>query len=265
MILHMSDLRDWMLGLPALGQYTFTAEEAYIQQPAISAASTNAALARAETAGLIVTPVRGFHVVVPLEDRGVSAPSWRLFLDPMMAHLGLKYYVGILTAATHHGASPQAAQVTQVVVPRQRRPVDVGRNRIEFVVWHGMASAPIELVNAPSGRYRMATPELTALDLVRYSSRAGGWGNVVSVLHDLAPAVRPSHFRPVLAMQPAAADIARLGYLLEQLGVADIAAPLHRWIEGRPERWVPLVPGSGRAGVRDPRWRIVINESIEPD
>ena len=265
MILHMSDLRDWILGLPGHGQYTFSTRDACDQQPAISAASTNAALARAEAAGLIVTPVRGFHVVVPLEDRGLGAPSWRIFLDPMMTDLSLPYYVGLLTAAAHHGASPQAAQVTQVVVPRQRRPIDVGRGRIEFVVCHDTASAPIEFVNAPSGRYRMATPELTALDLVRYSSRAGGWGNVMSVLRDLAPALRRSHFRPVLATEPAAADIARLGYLLGRLGAADTAAPLHHWIDARPESWVPLVPASGRAGVRDPRWRIIVNESIEPD
>jgi len=30
------------------------------------------------------------------------------------------------------------------VVTRQRRPVDVGRGRIEFVVWHELASAPIQ-------------------------------------------------------------------------------------------------------------------------
>jgi len=265
MIQHMSDLRDWLLSLPGRGQYTFTTREAHGQQPNVSPASTTSALARAETAGLIVTPVRGLHVVVPLEDRGVGAPSWRLFLDPMMTYLGLAYYVGLLTAAAHHGASPQAAQVAQVVVPRQRRRIQVGRSRIEFVVQRDVASAPVELANAPSGRYRIATPELTALDLVRYSARAGGWGNVVTVLRDLAPALRPSHFRPVLATEPAVADIARLGYLLERLGAPDAAAPLHRWFEARPEHWVPLVPRSGRPGVRDPRWRIVINESIEPD
>jgi len=48
----ISDLRDRMLGLPAQGQYTFTAQEARKRQPAISAASTNAALARTEAAGL---------------------------------------------------------------------------------------------------------------------------------------------------------------------------------------------------------------------
>jgi hypothetical protein len=265
MIQHMSDLRAWLLGLPGRGQYTFTTVEARGQQPTVSAASTTAALARAETAGLIVTPVRGFHVVVPLEDRGVGAPSWRLFLDPMMGYLGLAYYVGLLTAAAHHGASAQAAQVVQVVVLHQRRPIGVGRSRIEFVVNRDIGKAPVEFVNAPSGRYRIATSELTALDLVRYSSRAGGWGNVVTVLRDLAPALRPSRFRPVLATEPAVADVARLGYLLERLEVPDIAAPLHRWIEARPERWVPLVPGAGRAGIRNPRWRIVINESIESD
>jgi predicted transcriptional regulator of viral defense system len=265
MIQRMSDLRDWLLGLPGRGQYTFTTREARSRQPTVSAASTTAALARAETAGLIVTPIGGFHVVVPLEDRGISTPSWRIFLDPMMTYLGLAYYVGLLTAAAHHGASPQAAQVVQVVLPHQRRRIEVGRSRLEFVVSRDMTRAPVEFVNAPSGRYRIATPELTALDLVRYSARAGGWGNVFTVLRDLAPALRPSHFRPVLATGPAGADIARLGYLLERLGTPDTAAPLHRWIEARPERWVPLVPASGRAGVRDPRWRIVINESIEPD
>ena len=265
MIQRMSDLRDWLLGLPARGQYTFTTREARGRQPTVSAASTTAALARAETAGLIVTPVGGFHVVVPLEDRGIGTPSWRIFLDPMMTYLGLAYYVGLLTAAAHYGASPQAAQVVQVVLPHQRRRIELGHSRLEFVVSRDMARAPVELVNAPSGRYRIATPELTALDLVRYSARAGGWGNVFTVLRDLAPALRPSRFRPVLATEPAGADIARLGYLLERLGVPDTAAPLHGWIGARPERWLPLVPGSGRAGVRDPRWRIVINESIEPD
>ena len=51
MSLLMSDLRDWMLGLPAQGLHTFTAQEARTRQPAISAASTNAALARARGRG----------------------------------------------------------------------------------------------------------------------------------------------------------------------------------------------------------------------
>ena len=102
----MSDLRDWLLGLPGRGQYTFTTREARGRQPTVSAASTTAALARAETAGLIVTPVGGFHVVVPLEDRGIGTPSWRIFLDPMMTYLGLAYYVGLLTAATHPWCLP---------------------------------------------------------------------------------------------------------------------------------------------------------------
>src|SRR3970282_936946 len=124
--------------------------------------------------------------------------------------------------------------VVQVVVLHQRRPIEVGRGRIEFVVNRDIAKTPVELVNAPSGRYRTATPELHALDLVRYSARAGGWGNVVTVLRDLEPALRPSHFRPVLATEPAVADVARLGYLLEWLEVPDTPSPLTRWVRARP-------------------------------
>ena len=59
MIVHMSDLRSWVLGLPGRGQYTFTSEEARAQIPAVSAASTTAVLRRAQAAGVIVSPVRG--------------------------------------------------------------------------------------------------------------------------------------------------------------------------------------------------------------
>jgi hypothetical protein len=61
------------------------------------------------------------------------------------------------------------------------------------------------------------------------------------------------------------ADVARLGYLLERFGAPDIAAPLHRWLASQHEQWVPLVPAAGRAGLRDARWRIVVNAAIEPD
>ena len=91
-----------------------------------------------------------------------------------------------------------------------------------------IAKAPLELVHAPSGRYRIATPELTAIDLVHCSARAVGWGNVVTVLRGLAPGLRPSRFRAVLAKEPAVADVARLSYLLDWLDVPDSAAALHR-------------------------------------
>ncbi len=264
----MSSLREWALGLPAQGRFTFTTAEARAHQANVSAAGTAAALDRAEADRIIVSPVRGFHVVLPLEDRGIGAPSWRLFLDPLMTHLQMPYYVGLLTAASIHGASAQAAQAVQVITPRPRRPIRVGRLAIEFIVRRTAGQAPVELVTTPSGRMRVATPEVVGLDLVRYPSRAGGWGNVITVLQDLAPSMRRSGMRKALAVEPTTPDVQRLGHFLARVGADGVADALADELGNRRSIWVPLVPGEPTAAEpmgRDPRWRVVVNAELAAD
>jgi predicted transcriptional regulator of viral defense system len=264
----MESLRDWVLGLPALGRYTFTTGEARVHQVHISAAGTAAALGRARADAIIASPVRGFHVVLPLEDRMIGTPAWRLFLDPLMEHLRMPYYVGLLTAASLHGAGAQAPQVVQVVAAKARRPVTVGRLRIEFVVRKTAGRAPVELLTTRSGRVRVATPEVVALDLVRYPARAGGWANVLTVLRNLAPRLRHAGMRKALAVEPAAPDLQRLGHLLERVGADAAATVLASALDDRHVTWVRLAPDMPREdgeAERDPRWRIIVNSTIEPD
>lgn len=263
----MSSLRDWALALPAQGRFTFSTAEAR-DATGGSEAALAAALGRAEADRLIASPVRGFHVVLPLEDRGVGTPSWPLFLDPLMAHLALPYYVGLLTGASIHGASGQAAQVVQVVTARPRRPVRHGRLAIEFVVRSAAATAPVELRTTPSGRMRVGTLEVIALDLVRYPAKAAGWGNVVSVLRDLAPSLRRNAMRAAMAVEPATSEIQRLGHLLERAGAGAVLPALEAELAERRVGWVPLVPGepsTGNAAERDGRWRVLVNVEPEAD
>lgn len=264
----MSTLRDWILALPSQGRFTFTTAEAGAASEGSSVAAVAAALDRAEADRVIASPVRGFHVVLPLEDRGTGTPSWRLFLDPLMVHLGLAYYVGLLTAAAIHGASGQAAQVVQVLVPRARRPVRAGRLVVEFVVRRMASEAPVELRTTPSGRMRVATPEVVALDLVRYPSRAAGWSNVATVLQDLAPSLRPAGMRAALAVTPATPELQRLGHLLERTGGGAALAVLEAELATRRTAWVPLIPGEpleAATSARDPRWHVMVNREPEVD
>lgn len=264
----MSSLREWAIELPAQGRYTFTTAEARAHQSDISAAGTAAALGRAEADGIIASPIRGFHVVLPLEDRAIGTPSWRLFLDPLMTHLQLPYYVGLLTAASIHGAAAQSAQVVQVVVARPRRPVRVGRLAIEFIVRKTVRQAPVELRTTTSGRVRIATPDVVALDLVRYPGHSSGWSHVLAVLRDLAPTLRRPGMRKAFAMEPTTAEIQRLGHLLGRLGADEVAAMLQAELQTRRSSWVPLDPQavvSRREAERDPRWRVVVNVDLELD
>lgn len=46
-----------------------------------------------------------------------------------MRYLKLDYRVSLLRAAAYHGASHQAAMVFQVIVPKQLRGFDIGRQK----------------------------------------------------------------------------------------------------------------------------------------
>jgi hypothetical protein len=115
---------------------------------------------------------------------------------------------------------------------------------------------------------RVGAPEVVALDLVRYPVKAAGWGNVATVLRDLAPSLRRSAMRAAMAVEPATSEIQRLGHLLERAGADAVLPALEAELTGRRLGWVPLVPGEG-GGVdvaeRDGRWRVLVNVEPEAD
>ena len=264
----MSSLRDWALALPAQGRFTFSTAEAR-DATGGSEAALAAALGRAEADRLIASPVRGFHVVLPLEDRGVGTPSWQLFLDPLMTHLALPYYVGLLTGASIHGASGQAAQVVQVVTARPRRPVRHGRLAIEFVVRSdGRGRHPSSCARHRRAGCVSATPEVVALDLVRYPAKAAGWGNVAYGAPGPRAVAAPERHaggdgrRARHVGDPAPRPPARAG------GGRRRPAALEAELAERRVGWVPLVPGepsTGDAAERDGRWRVLVNVEPEAD
>jgi hypothetical protein len=90
-------------------RYTFTRSELEVELKLGRAALTKA-LQRLHRAGRIQMIRRGFFVIVPLEYAagGLVPPDW--FIDDLMRFLEQPYYVGVLTAATLHGAGHQQPQ-----------------------------------------------------------------------------------------------------------------------------------------------------------
>lgn len=247
----------------ARGQVTFNLNEAS-QARAVSLDSIRSVLSRAQRDSLIFSPVRGFYVVVPPEYRDEGAPPWRWFLAPMLRYLGAPYYVGLLSAAAQHGASPQASQEVQVIVDRHVRPKIAGRQRIAFIQRKRAAEAPVVEVTTPTGTLRVSTPEMTMLDLVAYPSRAAGWGNIASILPDLATLTSRKGWTEALRVEPRTTEVQRLGHLLDRVGAARTDT-LEAWLKKRPVEPTLLVPGGGATGDYDPHWHIVINAAVEAD
>ena len=112
---------------------------------------------------------------------------------------------------------------------------------------------------------RVATPEATAYDLVRFASAAGHLSNVATVLRELAEKLDPEALAKLSGVY-GAPDTQRLGYLLDRLGERALAEALARALEEQRVRTVLLAPRQRRGrATRDERWKVTPNVDFEVD
>jgi predicted transcriptional regulator of viral defense system len=250
--------------LQARGRYHFTTNDV-VQALGVSLAAARAALRRLKAKGLVASPHRGFHVIVPPEYHGLGCLPADQFIPDLMRHLGEPYYVALLSAAAYHGAAHQRPQRFQVIVPTARRGIVCGGVSVDFVARRNMAATPVIQRNTPRGILRIASPEATALELVGYPDRGGGLSNVATVLVELVESM-DARALEVEAKRAPMALVQRLGYLLSLVEAEEYAAALEPVLgEGTPFI-VALSPAVSMAGaVRDMRWRVAINVEVEPD
>ena len=247
--------------LAGSGLYHFTTADA-VKALGVSPVAARGALRRLAAKGAIASPHRGFHVIVPPEYRRLGCLPAEQFVPQLMAHLGVAYYTGLLTAAQFHGAAHQRPQAFQVMVEKNRAAIECGGVRVDFFARKAIVRVPVAEVNTPRGVLRLSSPEATAIDLVGYQHHAGGLDAVATVLAELAERLDPEK----LAATAGSAPIPwaqRLGYLLERAGVNDRTEGLAKWVRDHATEYARLVPGRRRVGERSKRWRLLVNAKVE--
>jgi len=253
----------WVEQLQSRGRYTFTRAEAQ-EQTSRSLVAAQSALRRLRQQGRLASPRRGFYVIVPPEYRAAGSPPASWFIDDVMRLVGRPYYVGILSAAALHGAAHQQPQVFQVVTEVPMRTMSAGRVSVHFFMCGNVEMMPVTMRQTQTGQMRIATPETTAFDLVRYPKAAGHLSNAATVLTDLHERIDPGKLADV-AQFVRLPDVQRLGYLLDLVGASDAAGTLHQWLRGRHPRVVPLRSGTRVRAAIDARWHVLPNEKVEID
>lgn len=255
------------------GRVVFTASEARAALGIGQGALLDAA-ERLQRRKHLIRPRHGFYVIVPPQFIGWGAPPPSWYIDALMAHSDCPYYVGLLTAADLHGASHQAVMEFQVITDRQLAAIGVGRSNIVFRCRKDMAAVAngIDKRKTDTGFMKIASVELTALDLLRYPRGAGGLDHTATVLVDLGPQIEPAKLAALSgAFERSVAQ--RLGCLLERLGYGERTHEMHEaLIRSGATYWVELDPledaGSdfSRAVVkRDEHWRVKVRRPPEPD
>jgi predicted transcriptional regulator of viral defense system len=255
---------ELLIELASRGRYHFTTDEA-MRALGTSPVATRAALRRLKKKGGLASPHRGFHVIVPPEYRRLGCLPGEQFVPQLMEHLGLAYYVALLSAAQVHGAAHQQPQVFQVIVEKNRASIACGGVRAEFIARRNAARIPVMERNTPRGSMRVSTSEATAFDLVGYPDHAGGLDHVATVLAEFVESIDGATIARVAPLSPVP-WAQRLGYLLEQVGGSDRTEPLAAYVRETARETALLDPRRAtRRGERDPRWRLVVNVDVVPD
>ena len=170
----IASLNHYLDELLSRGQAYFSREEA-LASLGLSAEAFIAAVARLIKKHRLACPRRGFYLILRPEDRVSGAPDPVRWIDPLMKYSGLDYRISLLRAATFHGSSHQAAMTFQVIAPRQIRPIDIGRQRLQFIYqapsFFIRTNTPDWLAQIKSGAgfAKVAGVELTLLDCARYA------------------------------------------------------------------------------------------------
>jgi predicted transcriptional regulator of viral defense system len=258
------DISTYIDSLAAKGLYHFTTARAVAALGA-SPVAVRAAIRRLQLKGRLAMPFRGFHLIVPPEYRALGCLPADQFVPQLMEHLGLTYYVGLLSAASLHGAAHQAPMVFQAVVAENRPELRCGSVRVEFVTRHNVGEIPTLQKNTLRGVMRVSSPEATAFDLVGYPGHAGGLSNVATILSELVENIDAEKLFAETARSPLPWT-QRLGYLLELVDAGALAEPLAEHVAAHAKEYVPLKTKSSVASAkRAPRWRLLVNDEVEAD
>lgn len=268
-----SSLATYLRTLQSEGRIAFTRDEATLSLGITEAAFLKAA-ARLQKQHALLNPRQGFYVAVPPQFLSWEAPPPSWYIDALMQHEGRFYYVGLLKAAELHGATHHAVMEFQVVTDRQLPKIRAGRSWITFHFRSDLESVRSGVVEhkTDTGTMKVSSPELTALDLLRYIHVAGGIDAVATVLADLGGkidgdklAIMAGHFDRACAQ--------RLGYLLDRLGHADRAQALYSHLAAmKSVPWVALEPPKRDTAApaatpieRSERWRVTVLRLPETD
>lgn len=273
MLQSRSSLAEYVMQLQAEGRISFTPEEALASLGITKAAFLKAA-ARLQKRRLLLNPRRGFYVAVPPQYLSWAAPPPTWYIDALMHHEGRPYYVGLLKAAELHGAAHQAVMEFQVVTDRQLPKLRAGRSWITFYFRRDIDDVRGGIVErkTDTGLMKISSPELTALDLLRYIHVAGGIDAVATVIAELGESLDGAKLGD-LAQHFESAPVQRLGYLLDHLGHGNKTEALHNVLfDKRPPPWTALEPekrGTKHVNLkpaeRNEQWRVHIRRNPEID
>ena len=264
---------EYIQQLRARGRRHFTSEELRAELQ-LSDSSARSGLYRLKRDKKVISPVNGLYVIVPPEYQSYGSIPAEELVPIIMQHLQADYYVALLSAGLFYGATHQKPARFQVITNKRiKHSLEFGDVVIELVYKESLQGLPTQDFVVSTGYLKVSTPELLAIDLFKYSKRAGGISHIATVLSELAPSIDENKLIVLAEELGEICQIQRLGFMLEQIDVLEdedkkeqIIEKLAEYIETIDRPYVSLVPYISRTGhPKCSRWKIIENTDFESD
>lgn len=261
-------LYEYVNSLQSNGRLIFSLKELIDAYPAHSKSALKLSLNRLSSKQKILSIYKGFYVIIPPEylHRKIIPPE--LFVDQLFSYLNRQYYIGLLSAAALHGASHQQAMEYYVFIDKPAiRPTKVEGLKINYVVKNSLKEKGIERIKTDAGYMNISNAALTAVDLIDYQQRIGGFNRASTIIYELSESISPEKLKDVLNENISLTVIQRLGYILDVvLNKKELSLIIKDFLSDKKFFRTPLKPGANKTGfsVND-KWKVIENYKIETD
>lgn len=176
-----------------------------------------------------------------------------------------EYYVAYRSAAYLHGLARQAPFITTIAIPIRKRPIDIGRGRLQFVtlkrdrfIWG------IEQMKYRNISIKISDLHRTILDCLERPDLCGGITEVIQVIS--AAVESPQFNQTVLAsyakMFGNKAVVQRLGFVLERTRKKKAAKASLLLEKLKSDFTYPLDPDLDKKGRLSAKWQVIDNVGL---
>lgn len=267
----MTKFADYLKNLRKSGQIYFTTNQA-VDDLKISKQSTRSLIYRAKKQGDIISPARNFYIIIPPEHQSQGCLPAEELAPILMQHLGINYYVGLLSASLYYGASHQKPNALQIITNKQiQRTLKFGRIKIDTIYKKSLAGLPLQDRVVNTGYLKISSPELTAMDLLIYPKRSGGLNHIATVLAELVEAIDIDRLLELAQASKKNFWLQKLGYILEKIDTENeehkqkIIDGIQSYLSSK-KKLVALASEMPIKGYhRSKKWMIIENTTIESD
>lgn len=263
---------EYLEKLLSTGKRYFTSQEIR-QDLSVSDDAARAGLYRLKRNGKLISPISGLYVIVPSEYKSYGSIPAEELITIMMKYIDAQYYVALLSAAEFYGAAHQKPMIFQVITNRRiKHSLKFGQVHIKLIYKKTLAALPIKNFVVRSGYLKVATPELIAIDLLKFPKYAGGMNNIATVLSELVESMNVHKLIELAESLGERYQLQRLGYIIGKITVMNddikktIIDALAEYVSSNVKSYIPLASTIQTVGYpRCRKWKIIENTDFESD